>query len=133
MDKEKGILKNVFRISDKVKHQAKKGSRVDIGDSGEGDKWYGTHIYTSEGQWNKTADVIQEKIKESANSIIQSFQCVESRSLEEERWEDVRFTSLRNLRMQTFYFARFTQVIPGQTHVSREKSVAKAYDRLNQT
>ena len=65
--------------------------------------------------------------------------------------EDVQISSLRNLRMQIFYFARFTQqnelsicgaeaswcedlaeLIPGQTHVSMEKSVVKANDPLNQ-
>ena len=76
---------------------------------------------------------------------------VESRSLEEERWNDVLFTSLRNLRMQSFYFEQFTQrinsvstvqlrvgvkilaqLILGQTHVIMNTSVAKASDQLFQ-
>ena len=59
--------------------------------------------------------------------------------------EDVRSTSMRNLRVQSSYFARFTQqsssenteqqqvgLIPGQTHVFIETSVAKANGQLTQ-
>ena len=79
---------------------------------------------------------------------------VQVRSIEDsytEKVEDVQFTSPQSLPMQGFYFAQFTQqisavstgavagwcenlaqLIPGQTQVSTEKSVAKANDQLSQ-
>ena len=78
------------------------------------------------------------------------YQCVESRTLEKERWGDVRCTSMRHLRMQSSYFAQthsanqlsiygavaswceeLTQLIPCQTHMSMEKTVAKVNDQLS--
>ena len=55
----KKILKNVFFFSNSDKNYAKKrlprGHWSFLG-PGEEEKWFGTHIYTSEGQWNNTAD-----------------------------------------------------------------------------
>ena len=88
--------------------------------------------------WTKTAEICRchgSQFTRERTSILQSFQCVGSGILE-----------MRNLRMQIFYFARFTsanqlsiygaaarwcgdlaKLILGQTHMIMEKSVARKF------
>ena len=83
-------LKNVFRISTKSRITQKKrfprGHGSFLG-SGTEDKWDGTHNPDPEGEWNTTVDVMGEIFQRKRTSSTPSYQCVESRSLERERWK----------------------------------------------
>ena len=77
---------------------------------GEENKWCATHTDKPERQWKKS---LMSCWKISRKVDIR-YSEVPVRSIKEshkEKVEDVRFTSLRNLRIQSSYFARFTQQI----------------------
>ena len=78
-----------------------------------GSRWASSvAVVKPDGKWNPTAEDMVEHFKETGHPVLRGIsQCVESRSPEKEKLEDVLFTSLRNLRIQGFCFARFTQQI----------------------
>ena len=118
LDNERTFHRMFFSNSDKVKNYKRRfqhGPWSFFG-LGEEETWYGTHTYKPEGQWNAT--VMVDNCKDSGPSSIPSFQCVGSVSLSKREVSDVRFTSVRNLPMQSFHFTQFSLQI---SSVSREQ------------
>ena len=95
------ITMNAIRIL-KISRITQEGSRVDIGHSSDQEKKNGMERtpHKPEGKWNPTADVMFENFKESGHPTFRGINVVD---------RGVRLTSGRNLRMQSFYFAKFTQ------------------------
>ena len=97
---KKGNSSECFSHSEKVKDYGRMCPRGlwSFVSPGEENKWCGTHTYKPEGQWNEIADVMVEKSKESGHPIFRGISAL-NRGM-----EDVRFTSLRNFRIQSSQF-----------------------------
>ena len=75
-------------------------------------------FFKPEGQWNSTADVTVANFEESGHPVFRASSALDLGFLE--KVGDVRFTSVRILRMQTFCFARsFLQTSSASTEQSR--------------
>ena len=86
---------------------------------GEEEKWHGTHYYKPEGQWNTTAGVMVADFKDSGHPVFRASSALDRRFLKK-KMDDARFTSVLNLRTQSFYFAQFIlQVSSAFTEQSR--------------
>ena len=72
------------------------------------DKWYGTHTCKPEGKWNTIAENMVEDFKETGHPVFRGISAL-NRGTEKKRFKMYKkFTSLRNLRIQSCCFARFT-------------------------
>ena len=56
-----------------------------LGPGEEKEKWYGTHNYKPEGQWNTTADVMVANFKDSGHPVFGASSAMERGFLEKER------------------------------------------------
>ena len=69
-----------------------------------GRKWYGTQNCKPQGQWNYAADVMVSKFEDSGHPVFRACSALD-RGFFKKKGRDVRFTTVRILRMQSFYFA----------------------------
>ena len=140
-------LNNVFRIPNRSRNM-QEGCSFDRGHSSDQEKiTHGmecshTQIWRTV-EWNRWCH--GGKIWRKRTSDIPRYQCVKSRSSEEERWN--MYDSLHcRIYQYTIHSANqvsifgavaswceeLAQTIPGQTHMIMEKSVAKTIDQLYQ-
>ena len=81
---EEGNHDECFSSSENVKDFAKKiplGHWSFLG-PGEQEKWYGTHNYKPEGQWNTTADVVVANFKDSGHPVFRASSALDRGILE---------------------------------------------------
>ena len=116
---------------------------------GEEDKWYGKYNYKPEGRWNTAADLTVANFQRQWTSSVASFQCVGSGILEKRKGgrctiqlsaepsdAELSFRTIHSATRLSICGAvanwceELAQLIPGQTHVIMENSVAKVNDQL---
>ena len=115
---------------------------------GEEEKWYGTHSYKPEGQWNSTADVMVANFKDSGHRFFKASSALDRGFLKK---KDGRCTmhfsaelSIAEVSFRTINYANqlsifgaiadscgaLTQQIPCQSFLNMEKSVANVNEHL---
>ena len=128
--------------------ELRKKVHADIGHSSGQEKkkkCYGTHTYKPEGQWNKTADVMLENFKESGHPIFRGISALNRRERRGGRCRihftvespnaQLLFRTIHSANQLSIYGAvaswcgELAQLIPGQTHMIMEKSVAQENDQ----
>ena len=137
---EKGNSAQCLSKSEEVKNYATRFLRghwsfLDPGE--EEATWYGTHTYKSEGPWNKTADVMLENFQESGHSIFRGISTSNRGVLKrkggrstvpfnmESRNADLVFRTIQSVNQLCIKCGAVAQLIPVQTRLIMEKSVAK--------
>ena len=112
-------------------------------------KWHGTHSYKPEGKWNTTADIMVDNFKDSGHPLHRATSAVNRgvskrkggrctvHFIAESPNAELFRTMLTAKRLSIHgavasWCGELTQLIPGQTHLSMEKSVAKVDDQLSQ-